>query len=270
MLPFSRARRDIAAVLVLGVVWIVMILGANPSGDFPLNDDWIYGGTVKSIVAGNGFRMAGPTIANLFVQAYWGALFCLPFGFSFVALRASTLVLGLLGLVTFYALAREMGASRTMALAAALTLAANPLFFDLANTFMTDVPFLTLALMATYAFVRGLSGPSPRWLAAGIVVALIAILLRQVGITLLVAFAVAYPVRKGFTRSSLLTGMMAVLPGIVVHFAYQRWLIASGQGTELVISGVGELLPPSASPRAIRSSSCPMSAQACCHLSSPP
>jgi hypothetical protein len=109
-MPHVRARScDLAVLLVAGAVWVAMGLCVNPPGNFPLNDDWIYAGAVQSIVAGTGFRIPGPMIANLIVQAYRGALFCVPFGFSYLALHVSTLVLGLVGLTFLYASMRELG-----------------------------------------------------------------------------------------------------------------------------------------------------------------
>jgi len=76
-----------------------------------------------------------------------GRFVLLPFGFSYLALHVSSLALGLVGLAFLYASVREMGGSRPMALFAALTLAVDPLYFDLANSFMTDVPFVALMAM---------------------------------------------------------------------------------------------------------------------------
>src|SRR4051794_27203161 len=137
---FSAA--DVTALLLITLIWAIMSVLTNPIGDFPLNDDWIYGGVVKSMLSGDGFRVPGavrgPTIANLFTQAAWGVLFTLPGGFSYTALRVSTLVLGALGLGFFFALLREIGIRRAVAVAVTLTLAVNVLFVDLANSFMTD------------------------------------------------------------------------------------------------------------------------------------
>jgi len=94
----SRAT-DAACLAALGVLWVVMALLAKPVGDFPINDDWVYGLSVKALLETGRFSLPSPASTNLLPQAYWGALFCLPFGFSFTALRISTLVLGLIGVV---------------------------------------------------------------------------------------------------------------------------------------------------------------------------
>lgn len=33
---------EIISILVIIAVWAVMVLIINPSGNFPLNDDWVY------------------------------------------------------------------------------------------------------------------------------------------------------------------------------------------------------------------------------------
>ena len=75
---------------------IVMSALVDSIGDFPLNDDCVYALGVKSILQTGRFDLPGlvPSGPNVFAQAYWGALFCLPFGFSFTAPRFSTLALG--------------------------------------------------------------------------------------------------------------------------------------------------------------------------------
>lgn len=55
------------------------------------------------------FALTSSASANVIAQAYWGALFCFPVGFSFTALRLSTLVLGGLGILALYLLLRELG-----------------------------------------------------------------------------------------------------------------------------------------------------------------
>src|SRR5437868_2748320 len=87
-------RSDLVPMAFLGALWMTMTAFVAPSGDFPLNDDWIYALGVKSILETGRFELPIESVANVFVQAYWGATFCLPFGFSFTALRFSTLTLG--------------------------------------------------------------------------------------------------------------------------------------------------------------------------------
>ena len=90
-------RSDNINLLTIVVIWIAMAALVNPVGDFPLIDDWVYAFAVKSVLETGHFQfLPFSSSANVGPQVYWGALFCLPFGFSFTALRVSTLTLGCL------------------------------------------------------------------------------------------------------------------------------------------------------------------------------
>jgi|SRR5215831_12123775 len=41
---------NIMNIFSITVIWAVMVILVNPIGDFPLNDDWAYGWSVKTLV----------------------------------------------------------------------------------------------------------------------------------------------------------------------------------------------------------------------------
>src|SRR5262245_31806689 len=131
-------------LLLLVFVWVVVVFVVNPIGDFPLNDDWAYGSAVRTLVEPGDLRLSYWSATNLFVPVVWGALFCSPLGFSFTALRLSSLVLGLVGVLATYGLLREARAPAGLALLGALVLAFSPIYFSLSFTFMSDVPFAAI------------------------------------------------------------------------------------------------------------------------------
>src|SRR5271157_3667611 len=87
-------RGDAAMLAMLVTIWGLVVLAIDPVGDFPLNDDWSYGLAVKYLVVDGHLRFTDWLSVPLITQVLWGALFTLPLGFSFTALRFSTLVLG--------------------------------------------------------------------------------------------------------------------------------------------------------------------------------
>ena len=91
---------------------------------------------------------------TLIGQVLW-ALFCLPGGFSFLALRLSVLTAGLAGVLGLYGLCRHLVPGTACATLAALTLAFNPIYFGLSCTFMTDVPFTVLLILSILGLLRG-------------------------------------------------------------------------------------------------------------------
>ena len=185
----NRYRDDLFALLSLTLIWTGMWLLSGPSGDFPLNDDWVYALSVRSILETGRFSLPSPASANVITQAYWGALFCLPFGFSFMALRVSTFALGAVGVLSVYLLLRELGATRRIAVVGALSLAVNPVYLELSVTFMTDVPFISLFAASLWLYVRGVRRDSGVTIAAAFAVALAAMLVRQFALALPVAMA---------------------------------------------------------------------------------
>ena len=107
---FQRDRlthADICALAGTVLGWTLLALVIDPRGDFPLIDDWAYGLQVKMLVEQGSIRFTDWNTATGIAQVGWGCVFCLPEGFSFTAIRLSTLTLGLVGLVSLYLLMRK-------------------------------------------------------------------------------------------------------------------------------------------------------------------
>jgi hypothetical protein len=211
-------------VLLIFAVWIVAALLIDPRGEFPLNDDWAYAAAVKTLLSGGGIRLPGWTTVNLIAQIFWGALFCLPFGFSFTALRISTLVLGLTGVLGLYGLLREGDADHGTALFGALLLAFNPLYLVLSYTFMSDVPFLAVSLLSFYFLVRGTRRNSGVEMVAGLLLACVALLIRQTGLAIFMGFSVAYLAKYGLRLQKVFVAAVALASGFAVQILWHHFL----------------------------------------------
>lgn len=187
----SDGGHDAPWWLALGALFLLLCALIRPAGEFPLNDDWSYSRAVRTWLETGHLRFTGWTSVPLVAHAAWGALFCLPAGFSFGTLRVATAAAGLLGVWGMFFLARSAGAGRPAAAAAAATLAVNPLYVHLSQTFMTDVPFTAAATWALAGFLRALTDPRRRWLALGLLGSLAAALTRHVGLIPPLAFLLA-------------------------------------------------------------------------------
>ena len=170
---------DCAAIVACG---LLVALALRPFQDTPFVDDWVYAWSVEHLLGGGGLAVLDWSSHPNFAHVLWGALFCLPAGFSFVALRLSTWVAALLALCAFHLLLREIGVARREALLGTALLGCNPVFFVLAATFMTDVPLLAAILWASFALVAALHRASDRWLAAFVAFACVAMAVRVVAI----------------------------------------------------------------------------------------
>jgi Dolichyl-phosphate-mannose-protein mannosyltransferase len=241
----SKSSNDKANLLLVIALWVAMVLLVNPVGNFPLNDDWVYGNSVKSILETGRFEIIGPSAVSLLPQAYWGALFAWPVGFSFTALRFSSLSLGLIGALALYTTLRAVGATRAVALLGATVLATNPVYLNLSNTFMTDVPFLCLTLLALKFMIRGLDDTAAWPLAAGIAWASLSVLIRPFGLITLAGFGLAYLIARGFKPTNFVIASLPFFAGVVLHLGVRRWLMTTGRSAELLDPGFQALIPTS-------------------------
>jgi hypothetical protein len=216
-------------VLLLSFVFIVVLVLTNPLGNFPLNDDWSYGQTVQNLVSTHQYRLTNWTSMPLLTQVLWGALFSLPAGFSFTALRFSTLFLSLAALMLLLMLVRPRDNPLFPGLLAPLLLLFNPVYLNLSHTFMTDVPFIALTTGSLLSLVRGSERRNKILLGLGVFLAVMATLLRQTGILIPVAFGIGYLSHGRFSMRKALLPLVFFLLTVVSFVAYTRWLSATGR-----------------------------------------
>ncbi|WP_080054904.1 ArnT family glycosyltransferase [Spirosoma aerolatum] len=218
---FSTQKNQL---LFISFIWIISATVINPYGEFPFNDDWAYAQSVQSLVEKHKFFMSPWTSTNLVVQIIWGTLFCLPFGFSFTALRISTLAAGLFGLWGTHRLIYKVTDDSRYAFIGTLLMLANPMYLGLSASFMTDIPFYTLMVWSLSYMVAGLREDKFLTLLIGIFLAALALLVRQLGISLFVGFSFAYVARKGMNWKAISIGAISIAAGLAIQLLYQRWL----------------------------------------------
>ncbi|MDB5243979.1 MAG: 4-amino-4-deoxy-L-arabinose transferase, partial [Spirosoma sp.] len=211
-------------LLVISVFWAILAIAINPYGEFPYSDDWAYALSVKSLVETQTFFISGWTAVNLGIQIVWGALFCLPFGFSFTAIRISTLVAGLIGLLGTHQLIYNSTENKSLAFIGTLLMLVNPMYLGLSASFMTDVPFYALAVWSMSYMVIGLKHNAWRPMLIGLGFSILALLIRQLGIALFAGFGVAYIAYKGINLKSIGVAGITVIVGLGTQIVYQRWL----------------------------------------------
>jgi 4-amino-4-deoxy-L-arabinose transferase-like glycosyltransferase len=231
--------------VALSVAWVSAVALAHPAGNFPLNDDWSYAMAVKRLIEQGGFHPTGWTSMPLVSHVLWGALFCVPAGFSFNALRLSTLCLSLAGIVALYLLVRARQHPRWTALLAAATLAFNPIYFALSHTFMTDVPFTALTVVAVLCLARCVQLRSTPWWFAGAAAASAATLCRHVGLLLSPAFVFVAASRRPWRSRGLGWALAVLAPGLgalLVYAAVFGWTVGPRAWYRPVISLVARLV----------------------------
>jgi hypothetical protein len=184
------ARRPLALPLaaLAGVIalWALLFVVIPPwQQEFPLNDDWVFARGAFAFARGEGIHYWHWASMPQLGQWLWAWPFIQVFGESHVALRLSTIILSLLGVVAFFDLLRQAGLSPGRATLVAACLALNPLYFELSGTFLTDVPTLAFSLVALALYGRAFTLASAHPLRAAdllllaMVVAVLAAITRQ-------------------------------------------------------------------------------------------
>jgi hypothetical protein len=220
----SAVARDLAAILL---AWLLLTVLVWPAGNFPLDDDWTYANSVQILVQQGRLDLVFAAVP-LVAQVAWGALFSLPLGFSFTALRVAGWVLGAIGLVATYGLLRSVAAAPPsgqsagrLPLLGGLVLAVNPLYLTLALTFMTDVPSLAASVAALTALGTGLATGSRRITIGGGALLFLALLIRQPAIAVAAGIGLAWIATRRLGIRALAIGAAAPLASLALLIGYE-------------------------------------------------
>lgn len=199
----------------------------NPTGDFPLNDDWAYAKDVWHLSQEGKLLLDDWPAMTRLTQIFWGAGWVKLFGFSHEVLRFSTLLLSLVGLMALWKIMVEMGAERRLATLATLVLMINPIYFSLSATFMTDIPFLSLFLWSCYFFLRAGRTDSLRHVAWGAALALLATMLRQFGMAAPLAFVVMWLWKQKISLRNVLVAIVPLAISAAAYLIFTKWYEAT-------------------------------------------
>ena len=221
-------RTTLIDALILLLLWLGSVALVNPVGDFPLVDDWSYGITLRHFLETGDFR-TNYAAMTLITHVLWGSLFCLPGGFSFTALRFSTLVAGYAGVLGCYLIMRQLCQPRSTSIVAALLVAFNPIYFALSNTFMTEVPFTALFVFAALFFARNLKAGSDGDLILATLFAVAATLSRQFALAVPIAFAPCLLRARGIRIGSVLRAVAPMVVCLGTLFAFRQWEVVTGR-----------------------------------------
>jgi hypothetical protein len=190
----SERTRDCLAIILCEVAVAALL---RPFPNTPFLDDWAYGWSVQELLDQGQLRVVEDTCNVNLVQILWGALFCLPFGFSYMALRISTWVLAISSLSALYLLLRELEVPRSSALLGAATWGVYPIFFLLSVTFMTDVPCAVWLIWTCLAMVRAVRRRHDGWLWAAALFTCAGLGTRTVGVVVPVAMLLTLVLHSG-------------------------------------------------------------------------
>jgi hypothetical protein len=224
------------------IVQLALMAISWPFGNFPTNDDWAYVHSAQWLLTEHRIRLSDWIGMNLLPQTLLGGGTIYLLGFSFSVLRVLTEVISLLAGLSAFGLFRVSGMAPRAAFSAALCLVTLPWWQVLANSYMSDMYGMALAIPAAYFFVKQIQTPRLTWLLAGTALAAFGILQRQVVAVIPLAFMFGWlaAVRPMSARSWL----VAIFPFLVASASelfYQHYL-AHGPGIPVAQLGLNERL----------------------------
>ncbi len=137
-------------------------LAIRPVVEMGVMDDWSYIRTVQTLAHTGHIVYNGWSASILGWQLYLGAIFARLFGYSFTAIRLSTLLVAMLtAFLTQRTLVRA-GIREWNATIGTLALVLSPLFLSVTFTFMTDISGLFCIVLCLYACLRALQAETNR------------------------------------------------------------------------------------------------------------
>jgi hypothetical protein len=223
------ARRNHLTLLFLVFLYLSAVVVVNPAGNFPLNDDWSWAAAARNLALGHDWRPTGWTGMPLITHSLWAAPFCILTDCSYEALRASTLVAGLLLLISSYYLFASVTKSTFAASLAAATVAFNPVIFELSYTFMTDTLFTALLVTSTFVFLKTFRSNSPYLFALACVLAVASTLCRQVGLCVPVAYLVVNVFRPDERAQKIFRSLLPVVLCVLALVGFNYWMQQTGR-----------------------------------------
>ena len=199
----------------------------RPYAEIGIGDDWSYVKSAQVLAQTGHIVYNGWATAMLGWQFYAGALFIQLFGFSFTAIRFSTVIEAA---ATAYLLQRTCvlaGLNSWNATLATLTLVLSPLYLPLAYTFKSDVSGVLCILACLYMCLRALQTQSERsamaWICIAALVNAVGGTVRQIhwlGLLVMVPCTL-WLLRK--SRRVLVAGCISWFIGVVFVAAAMHW-----------------------------------------------
>ncbi|HTY54996.1 MAG TPA: glycosyltransferase family 39 protein [Candidatus Binataceae bacterium] len=202
---WTDPRGWVAAILMVFGWYLLVYLIVRPLADAPVADSWVYSNAVDFFRRNGSIRFAGYSQATPLLQVLYGAAWSRVFGVGAASLDLSVAMLGALGGLCFYALARRCGARGWGAILATALLIANPCYLYMSFSFMTEIPFLALLLGAHLAFSCAREDES-RWLWPSALLAALAFMVRPFAAAAMVGSAVAVLITERAKRRPIISG----------------------------------------------------------------
>ena len=222
---FIRKFRIPALFCALSV--LVCELIGHPFAEMAVSDDGAYILTARSLSLTGHILYNGWDSPMLGWQLYLGAAFIKLFGFSYSAVRMSTLLVAIIMAFLIQRILVRFSLTEFNATIATLALVLSPLYLLLSVTYMTDIFGLFAVVICLYGCLRALQAPTPRsailWLIFAVVTNAIGGTSRQVAWLGLLVMVPSTLWLLRAQRRIFLAGVAATFAGVLFIVACLHW-----------------------------------------------
>jgi len=222
------SHQSLKYIAFIFLLWVACILLINPIGNFPLNDDWSYAKSVKTLYDNGKLVLYNWGEMTLIAHIYWAYLFVQIFGFSFTVLRWSTLIFSLAGVLGVYAICRQLKFTEKHSLLASVLLLVNPIYLALSFSYMTDVPFCSLCIWAIYFFIRARHKYSIKDLLLATFFCVWALMIRQLAFVIPIAWLIAILGTRSINKRNMLFSLTPLILLLICYFSYGYLMKSNG------------------------------------------
>jgi hypothetical protein len=180
-------------------------------------DDWSYIRTTMEYARTGHFVYNGWATAMLGWMVPWGALFIKLFGFSFTAVRMSTVPLAMATSYLLHSSFRRLGLGAANAILATLTIVLSPAYFPMETSFMTDVAGMLAIVLCLFLCLRAVDAETERasmvWLCLAAATNVVGGTARQIswlGVLVMVPSTAWLLYRRGRRSAPMVAGVLWV------------------------------------------------------------
>ena len=216
-------------------IYGIAITAIWPVVDLATDDDFAYAKMALIFSRTGHLVFNGWETAMVGWQVAWGALFIHLFGYSFLTLRFSVIVLGALFTLLFHRVLLRSGVTGGAAVFGTLTVVLSPLFLPMATSYMTDVPSMLCIVLSLYGCQRALRARSDRaalaWLCGSAALNLLDGTVRQIAwLGALVVVPSGFWLlrkRRGFKTIGIVTWILSLLVIVLltIWFLHQPYVL---------------------------------------------
>lgn len=228
-------------LLLTLVLFSLSVIFVGLRGNFAINDDWIF---VRQVEA---FSKIGWTISSAIDPSfiaqgllghYWSNLF----GLGFESLRVLTILVTVGFLYIVSKTLDLLGVGKKLKLVSLLLVIFNPLIFTSAFTFMTENYYLLFYTASIYFFLKHIKDEQFPTLVFGALFAGLALLTRQMGIVLFVAYLITalYFKKLNFKRVGVILIFFTL--SFIVYSFWPRFL--GGEISDSISGLLSNLISP--------------------------